>query len=92
MARNRLQRLLKEADRQLARSLANNPGQADAYVEQGGPALLLMDNYPSHHFKRWHEMLTRMGLGPTIERLRSKARRSELGTFFDDILQSILGS
>jgi tetratricopeptide (TPR) repeat protein len=90
-ARNRLQRLLKEADRQLARSLANNPDQANAYVEQGGPALLLMDAYPSHHFKRWHQMLTRMGLGPAMRQLRSEARKSNLGAYVDDILSLLLG-
>lgn len=90
-ARSRLQRLLKEADRQLARSLANNPEQASAYMEQGGPALLLMDAYPKHHFKKWHEMLTRIGFGPAIERLRSRSRKSELGALVDDLLKGLLG-
>lgn len=91
MARNRLRRLLDEADRQLARSLASNPEQASVYVDQGGPGLLLMDGYPAENFPRWHDMLTRMGFGPAIERLRGKARKSELGTTLDDILKVLLG-
>ncbi|MGD8584509.1 MAG: tetratricopeptide repeat protein [Chloroflexota bacterium] len=91
LARNRLQRLLSEADRQLARSLADDPQQANAYVEKGGPALLLMDGYPSRHFKRWHEILTRIGFGPTITKLRGKARQSTLGAYAEDILKTLLG-
>jgi hypothetical protein len=92
MARSRLQRLLSEADRQLARSLANDPEQANAYVDKGGPALLLMDAYPSRHFKRWHQMLTRMGFGPTIERLRGQANKSTLGAYIEETLKALLGS
>jgi hypothetical protein len=89
--RSRLQRLLKEADRQMSRSLSNNPEQASAYVEQGGPALLLMDGQSTNQFRRWHDMLARMGLGPAIEQLRSKARKSDLGTYVDEILKVLLG-
>lgn len=89
LARNRLQRLLSEANRQLARSMANDPQQANAYVEKGGPAFLLMDGYPSLHFQRWHEMLTRMGFGPAIEKLSSKARKSTLGAYVEDILKAL---
>lgn len=91
-ARNRLNRLLKEADGQMSRSLASNPAQATAYVEQGGPALLLMDRYPTSYFKKWHAMLIRMGFGPTIHRISTRVRRSELGTYLEDILKVLLGS
>jgi hypothetical protein len=87
VARTRLQRLLSEADRQLARSLADNPQQANAYVDKGGPALLLMDEYPSRQFKRWNEMLTRMGFGPAIEKLKGRARKSTLGGYVEDLLR-----
>jgi hypothetical protein len=92
MARNRLQRLLGEADRQLARSLANDPDQANAYVDKGGPALVLMDTYPSHHFKRWHDLLLRIGFGPAIKRVRTRASRTTFGGYVEEFLKELLGS
>ncbi len=92
LTRNRLQRLLKEANRHLARSLANNPQQVNAYFDQGGPAFLLMDAYPSRHFEQWHAILSRIGFGPTIDRLSKKTRQSSLGAYVEDILKLLLGS
>ncbi len=91
-ARNQLRRLLREADGQMSRSLASNPAQATAYVEEGGPALLLMERYPASYFQKWHAMLIRMGFGPTIHRVSTKVRRSELGAYLEDILKVLLGS
>jgi tetratricopeptide (TPR) repeat protein len=91
MARNRLQHLLVEADRHLARTLATDPQQASAYVDRGGPALLLVDGYPSQKFKQWHEMLTRMGFGPAMTKLKGKAQKSSLVAYIDDMLKALLG-
>ena len=90
-ARNQLKRLLKETDNQMTRALASDPASANAYLDNGGPPLLLLDQYHISSFREWHETLTRMGLGPTVYRLGARARRSELGPYIDEALKLLLG-
>ncbi|HSG15171.1 MAG TPA: hypothetical protein VLE70_02465 [Anaerolineae bacterium] len=90
-ARNRLKRLLKETDNQMTRALVGDPASASAYLEEGGPALLLLDQYDISSFQKWHETLARMGLGPTVDRLGARARRSELGPYIEEALKLLLG-
>lgn len=90
-ARSQLLRLLKQADNQINRSLKANPNQAEDYLTEGGPALLLLDEYPADYFQEWQATLERMGFAPAVDRLRDRARQSEQSSLVDDILKGLLG-
>lgn len=90
-ARNQVKRLLKQADSQIDRSLKIDPEQAKEYLTEGGPALLLLDEFPADYFQEWQATLQQMGFGPTIDRLRDRARKSGQSGLVDDILKSLLG-
>jgi hypothetical protein len=84
-----VKRLLKQADSQIDRSLNANPDQAKEYLTEGGPAILLLDEFPADYFQEWQATLEHMGFGPTADRLRDRARQSNWTELLNDILKSI---
>lgn len=90
-ARNQVKRLLKQADSQINRSLKADPDQAKDYLTEGGPAILLLDEFPADYFQEWQSTLEQMGFGPTVDRIRDRARRSGQSGSVEDILKSLLG-
>jgi hypothetical protein len=90
-ARNKAKRLLKRTDDQITRSLKANPDGAKAYVSDGGPSILLIEEFPEDYFQEWQDKLESMGFGPAVGRLRDQARSSSQGTAVDEILKMILG-
>jgi tetratricopeptide (TPR) repeat protein len=68
-ASNQVKRLLKQADSQINRSLKADPDQAKDYLTEGGPAILLLDEFPADYFQEWQSTLEQMGFGPNIEEL-----------------------
>ena len=88
--RNKANQLLKRADSQFSSTIKSNPGQADAYISEGGPSLLLLEDYPPGLFQEWQEKLVYMGFGPTIDRVRAKAPSSTGIDWLDDIVRTIL--
>jgi tetratricopeptide (TPR) repeat protein len=89
-ASHRLRRLMKEAGRQIDRSVKNNPQQARAYFSEGGPAILLMESFPPGYFQEWIDTLEYIGLGPTVQRARSGLQRDS-GDVVSEILKVIIG-
>ncbi len=89
-ARNKAKQLLKRADNQLSATVKSNPEQADAYISEGGPSLLLLEEYPPGLFQEWRDKLVYMGFGPTIDRVRAKAPSSTGIDWLDDIVKTIL--
>jgi len=75
---NRLERLLKQTGVYIDRMLKTNPEQAKALVADGGPAILLMESHPSGYFQEWIEMLNQIGLGPVVERTKTRLQSSTL--------------
>lgn len=90
-ARNKVKQLLKKSDSQIVRSLKTDPDQAKEYINEGGPAILLLDEFPADYFQEWQATLEQMGFGPALERMQDRARQSGRSDFIDDILQNLLG-
>jgi tetratricopeptide (TPR) repeat protein len=88
-ARNKVKRLLKKADSQIVRSLKSNPDQAKEYLTEGGPAILLLDEFPADYFQEWQTTLEELGFGPTIDSLKDRARQSSWTDLVNDFLQSL---
>lgn len=89
-ARNKAKRLLKLADSQLSSTIRSHPEQADVYISEGGPSLLLLEDYSPSNFKEWQNKLVYMGFGPTIDRIRARAPSSTGLDWLDDLLKTIL--
>jgi hypothetical protein len=89
-ARNKANQLLKRTNNQVASTIKSNPDQADAYISQGGPSLLLLEEYPPGYFQEWQEKLVYMGFGPTIDQVRAKVPTSSGIAWLDDIVRIIL--
>ncbi len=90
-ARNKAKRLLKRTDDQITRSLRANPEEAKVYVSNGGPSILLIEEFPEGYFQEWQDKLERMGFGPAVDHLQDQARSSSQGTAIEQILKMILG-
>lgn len=86
-ASNKVKRLLKQADSQIDRSLKADPEQAKEYLTEGGPAILLLDEFPADYFQEWQAILEQMGFGPTVERLQDRARQSSWSDLIRDLLE-----
>ena len=90
-ARNQAKRLLKQTDGQIVKMLKSDPELAEAYLSDGGPAILLIDELPASSFQEWQDALEQMGFGPTVERLRSRAQAASQGDVVDNILKMLFG-
>jgi len=90
-ARKQLKRLLKRTDNQIVGTLKRNPEQAKAYLSEGGPSILLLEEFPASYFQDWQQTLERMGLGPSVERLRDRARQSGQDDTVGTLLKMLLG-
>jgi hypothetical protein len=86
---NKLRRLMKQTGVYIDRALKTNPEQAKALVAEGGPAILLMESHPSGYFQEWIETLDKMGLGPVVERARSRLQSSANGGIIEEIIKAI---
>ena len=86
---SQLKRLMKQAEVQMDRVLKTNPQQAQAFVADGGPAILLMKSHPSGYFQEWTETLNRMGLGPVVDRTMTRLENSNLRGIVEEILKAI---
>lgn len=84
---NKVKRLLKQADSQIDRSLKADPEQAKEYLTEGGPAILLLEEFPADYFQEWQAILEQMGFGPTVERLQDRARQSSWSDLIRDLLE-----
>lgn len=91
-ASNQLKRLLKEVGVQMDGTAKTNPQQANAYVAEGGPAILLMESYPPGYFQEWLKTLDRIGLGPAIQKTKSRLLKATSSELVDEIVKSILGN
>jgi tetratricopeptide (TPR) repeat protein len=91
-ASNQLRRLLKEVGVQMDGAAKTNPQQANAYVAEGGPAILLMESYPAGYFQEWLKTLDRIGLGPAIQKTKSRLLNASTSELVDEIVKSILGN
>jgi tetratricopeptide (TPR) repeat protein len=91
-ASNQLKRLLKEAGVQMDGAVKTNPQQADAYVAEGGPAILLMESYPPGYFQKWLQTLDRIGLRPAIQKTKSRLLNASTSEVIDELVRSIFGS
>ena len=87
-----MKRLLKQTDSQIDRRLKANPDQAKEYLTEGGPAILLLDEFPADYFQEWQATLEHMGFGPTVERLQDRARQSGQSDLINGVLKSLRGN
>ena len=86
-AGNKVKRLLKQADSQIDRSLKADPDQAKEYLTEGGPAIVLLEEFPADYFREWQAALEHMGFGPTVERLQDRARQSSWSDLINDLME-----
>jgi hypothetical protein len=91
-ASNQLKRLLKEVGVHMDGAVKTNPQQANAFVAEGGPAILLMESYPPGYFQDWLNALDKIGLGPTIQKTKSRLLNASSSELIDELVKSIFGS
>ncbi len=91
-ASNQLKRLLKKAGMQMDGAVKTNPQQANAFIAEGGPAILLMESYPPGYFQEWLKTLDRIGLGPAIQKTKSRLLNASSSEIVDELIKSIFGS